>query len=323
MKHILNRRIARIDSWVDRTKVQILQTKVRIRFAACSNAMEAHVITQIIFTFVILAITSTLTFADGGNLSGGGDTQCEARLQKIQKNLAEWLNLKTKGPRLLDLGEIKFVNYIKGMRENVYTQIECTSDKVDIESIEKTCKFETKSPKTNEPLITCNTDRVDKTNDDNAYMLLHHEVAGLASMELPEGSLSKYDVISDQIAEFTGVVEVKKLGVNKRRTDVITSVSFYDAIKLKQLLILSKYNLPTKTVYHKKGVEKINMSIPEGAFVNVVGFSEEACALTLSYNKTRFEVRQEFRQFGINPETGKKLFFPCDSLPPSFGIYQY
>lgn len=310
-------------------------------FCQLSNVMEMLMIMQMILTLVTLTITSTLAFADcnmkdyntsnlilaGGNFSGGGDTQCEARLQKIQKNLAEWLNLETEGPRSLELGRIELEKYLTGMCEFVYTQIECTSDKVDVDDIEKTCKFEMKSPKTNMPLITCNIDRVDKTNDNNAYMLLHHEVAGLASLELPKGSQSRYDVVSDQIAEYTITFQETKLGVKKRKKNVLTPVSFYDARNVKKLLVLSDYTLPTETIYLEDGIKQINKTIPAGEFVNVDKSNENNCTLQLSYKKTHFEVKlHQKRRWGqsvhkIDPEI---ISIECDEdLPSHFGIYQY
>lgn len=166
-------------------------------------------------TFVILTISSTLAFA-GGNLSGGGDTQCEKRINDIQVDLAAWLQLNEGGPHDLNLHGLKFEAYRNGMAKFAFTEPECTSEVVSVVGTEKTCKFETTSPISGRPRITCNTDRFNKTEDYKQYQLIHHEIAGLAGLEMPNGSKSRYDVVSDQISDFLESVTVKKLAVAKQ-----------------------------------------------------------------------------------------------------------
>ena len=177
-------------------------------------------------TFFMLIITSTVFFAQnlsaGGNFSGGGDTECEARIQKIQGELKEWLDLESDGPQLLNLNKVSFTlpHYLTQMKLSVDTQVVCTSDKVFIGGVEKTCKFETENNQTKGPLITCNTSRFKETEAPAKYELIHHEIAGLAGLELPRGSKSKsrYDIVSDQISEYTEYIQVLKLGPKKVNT---------------------------------------------------------------------------------------------------------
>jgi hypothetical protein len=153
----------------------------------------------------------------GGVDSGGGDTQCEARIKEIQNDIGRWLKLSNGGPRDLDLHGLNYADYIEGMTYFVYTEPECTSNLVHVEGTEKTCKFEATSPISGRPRITCNTDRFNKTQDYKQYQLIHHEIAGLAGLELPSGSNSRYDVVSDQISDFLEEVTVKKLAVKKKK----------------------------------------------------------------------------------------------------------
>lgn len=61
------------------------------------KSLSAYFITS---TLSLLSLTAV---AGGHGISGGGDTECEARIHEIQNELARWLNVKKDGPRPLNL----------------------------------------------------------------------------------------------------------------------------------------------------------------------------------------------------------------------------
>jgi len=91
------------------------------------------------------------------------------------------------------------------------TDIECVHHPIKVQGHEKVCRFDDESG----PKITCYYEGFldQKTmSEEGQYRLIHHEYAGLAGPELPDGPQSTYP-ISDQIAGSLQFQIVKKLVV--------------------------------------------------------------------------------------------------------------
>lgn len=151
--------------------------------------------------------------AKGGVATGGGDL-CENRIKTIRDDLKTWIT--SGGSESLDLPT--------GMEQNQYVEsmlgaisaakIRCVTKgdsgfPVQVNGIPKACRFDRSS---REALITCDANKFMFLNDSQQYVLVHHEYAGIANIEVPNGSDSDYTV-SNQISDFLIETSVKKLAV--------------------------------------------------------------------------------------------------------------
>ncbi len=75
----------------------------------------------------------------------------------------------------------------------------------------KTCRFD-KTEETSD--ITCDMNKLEATSESNQYVLIHHEFAGLAEIEPPDGESPDYQV-SNQISGFLESRVIKMLAVKK------------------------------------------------------------------------------------------------------------
>ena len=90
------------------------------------------------------------------------------------------------------------------------SKVSCIDTPVSIDTSEKTCKNTIESDGSMQ--IVCNNQRFMQTSDNDRYVLVHHEYAGLAGFEENSGSESSYG-ISNQITGFLTEQTVKRLAV--------------------------------------------------------------------------------------------------------------
>lgn len=183
---------------------------------------------KILLTAMLLL--SQMSFA-GGESVGGGDL-CENRIQEIRDDISIWINKG--GPKDLEKLPISTEEY--SMRMQTYlavsknidgslkpvAHIECTRNMVDVEKVEKVCRFEKAT--TNNKII-CDYDKFMNSSVDEQYRLIHHEYAGLAGLENPNGGQSTY-FISNQLTSFLQVQIVRKLALKKQKP-----ATKYEALK--------------------------------------------------------------------------------------------
>lgn len=148
-------------------------------------------------SLVILMALSISSSAFAGREGGGGDASCEDRFKIVRDDLKKWIS--NGGSAGLNLPENVTLNqYNTSMLDNIgRAQVSCTDDAVKIGKADKTCKFFWDD--SGVPQILCNrTLFVKETKEDAQYVQVHHEYAGLAGLEVPDGEDSKYP-ISNQI----------------------------------------------------------------------------------------------------------------------------
>ena len=151
---------------------------------------------------LLLNLIMTISFAQakvGSEGVGGGDV-CENRIKIVRDDIQNWI--KDGGVSKLDLTKsVRATEYSKGMLSYIErTKVRCVSDgdigfPVSVEGVPKVCRFE-KNEMTS--IITCDYNKFLATSQSNQYLLIHHEYAGLADVEIPNGSDSDYS-ISNQI----------------------------------------------------------------------------------------------------------------------------
>ncbi|MDG0817191.1 hypothetical protein [Bdellovibrio svalbardensis] len=153
-----------------------------------------------------------LTKSMGGMNSGGGDL-CEDRIQVIREDLRKWI--LDGGPNGLKLpGGLTVAQYSDQMMAQIDSaKISCVGPNdrgfpIMIGKTPKVCRFD----QADRGSITCDLSKFNATNESDQYVLIHHEYAGLAQIELPDQADSKYDT-SNQISGFLEDVTIKKLVV--------------------------------------------------------------------------------------------------------------
>ena len=161
-------------------------------------------------------------FRIAGREGGGGDVSCEDRFKIIRDDIKKWIS--DGGSAALTLPpDVTSQQYDAAMLENIgRAQVSCTDEPVKIGKAEKTCKFFWDD--SNAPNILCNrTLFVKETKGDDQYVQVHHEYAGLANLEAPDGEGSKYP-ISNQITEFFENKVSRHLAVKGKGKLVSTAV---------------------------------------------------------------------------------------------------
>jgi len=183
-------------------------------------------LTILVISIFILSFSSTLSFAQvgGGN---GGDT-CENRFNTIRENISSWIKAGNYQELVFNENESS-ERYKKLMLTAIDSAtVSCTTDKVIVNGVEKTCKNE-KTISGTSMSILCNYDRflnphhdpefTQKEEEDSQYILVHHELAGLADFEVNFGKKSDYH-LSNQISKKLEFLLVKKLPIEPQNTGI-------------------------------------------------------------------------------------------------------
>jgi hypothetical protein len=145
---------------------------------------------------------------------GGGDP-CEDKIKEVRDDIQSWINKG--GPAGLDLDNgLTVIGYSEKMSKQISSaKIRCVGPGNDaypvlVYGTPKVCQFQKGLLKS--ATITCDRDAFLKLKDDSQYMLVHHEYAGLADIEIPNRDDSDY-YVSDQITSYLVDTIVKRLAV--------------------------------------------------------------------------------------------------------------
>jgi hypothetical protein len=101
-------------------------------------------------------------------------------------------------------------------KQMAHAQLSCTDSVILVSGVEKTCK--NFSDENGESKILCNAKRFLETSDEDQYVLVHHEYAGLSGFEVNDGADSQYQ-LSNQITGYLQNQVVKKLAVLPNNSD--------------------------------------------------------------------------------------------------------
>jgi hypothetical protein len=148
--------------------------------------------------------------ADPGPGGGNGGDTCENHFKVIRDDLRSWI--VAGGPSGLELPTgVNLSLYSSRMLTQITNaQVSCVDKKVKIGGAEKTCKNFVDSA--GQAQIVCNRKRFMDNNEDQKYVLVHHEYAGLAGFETSHKGSSKY-ALSNQITSYLQNTVVKRLVV--------------------------------------------------------------------------------------------------------------
>ena len=165
-------------------------------------------------TTLIISSTSVLAKV-GTETGGGGGDASEGRVHEIRSDILKWINNEgAKG--LIFPSDISYNEYSSKMIDILKPQkviIGFTDEKVIFHNSEKTCKSFIDNYSA-EMHILCNISRFGQTSDSEQYKLIHHEYAGLVSLEKNDGAASDYK-LSSQLTEYLSYEKVLKLAIKK------------------------------------------------------------------------------------------------------------
>jgi hypothetical protein len=163
---------------------------------------------------VITLLSFSGSFAVAAHDQGGGGDLCEDRIKIVRDDIAKWIH--DGGPEALVLpAGITLKEYSSSMLSQIdVAQIRCVGAgdvgyPVNVGQTPKACRFD-RSPDLSQ--ITCDYAKFSLISESDQYVLIHHELAGLAGIEIPKGPDSNYDV-SNQISGYLQDTTVKKLVV--------------------------------------------------------------------------------------------------------------
>jgi hypothetical protein len=141
---------------------------------------------------------------DHGN---GGDI-CEQRFHEVAEDLRSWI--ADGGAENLDFPvTISYGNYRQSMLDKINAaQVSCVDEYVFIGAAEKTCINFTDAK--GALRIQCNKERFMTTSQNDQYVLVHHEYAGLAGFETNNGEASSY-VLSKQLGAYLNDQIIRKV----------------------------------------------------------------------------------------------------------------
>jgi len=162
--------------------------------------------------FMNLANAATSPTDRAGN---GGDI-CEDQFKIVRDDIQSWI--AAGGPQGLRFNEGRSLQRYNSLMPQMIAnaRVSCTEQIIQVGNAEKTCtNFQ--DPHLG-PQIVCNAHRFLSTSESAQYILVHHEYAGLAGLEMNKGPDSDYS-ISNQISEYLEDRVTKKLAIKKPAPD--------------------------------------------------------------------------------------------------------
>ena len=155
---------------------------------------------------------STIAFSGAGEGATNGGDICENKISSIILDIESWI--QNGGSKNLTFEiDLDQESYNQKMLEAINSKptVKCQKDILSLGSAEKTCLNTIVGEKTE---ILCNLDRINDLSIEDQYKIIHHEVAGLAGIEVSEGEQSEY-FYSNQVTSSLEVQMVKKLAIKK------------------------------------------------------------------------------------------------------------
>lgn len=173
--------------------------------------MKNTLIRKIIFYVCgLLTVVQFHSHANAGQNGNGGD-YCEDQIKIIRDDISEWIKKGGAGALNLPSG-LSLSDYIEEMTNAISSvSISCGDEEIEVDGIPKTCKnFRDDFGRSQ---IACNANRFKNTDDDGRYILIHHELAGIAGFEVTDPIDGSVYPLSNQLAAFLELRVTKRLVV--------------------------------------------------------------------------------------------------------------
>lgn len=167
---------------------------------------------KIIFLSFIMSMS--LAHAKIGSEGVGGGDLCEDRIKIVRDDIKVWI--KAGGPVGLTLpAGMSVDDYSSSMLLQIEkAKVRCVSAgdegfPVSVVGMAKVCRFDINA---DQSMITCDYNKFQAMKGGDQYLLVHHEYAGLAQVEIPNESDSDYSV-SNQLSAYLVNERVRKLSI--------------------------------------------------------------------------------------------------------------
>ncbi len=186
---------------------------------------KQNVVFGALISMALAGSISAAFAAEGGHSGGGGDI-CEDRIKVIRDDLKSWIHKGGAQGLALSSG-MSIDQYSSLMSDQIKSaQIKCVGSSdidypVTINGTPKVCKF---SSSAKGAQITCDYVKFLATSESDQYVLIHHEYAGLAGIEVPNKDDSHYE-ISNQISGYLEDRVMKRLAVKAGPADIAASLT--------------------------------------------------------------------------------------------------
>jgi hypothetical protein len=183
------------------------------------------------------------SLALSGDKGNGGDI-CENKIDIIASDIERWIH--EEGHISLKLSEgITHTAYMGKMLDAIkVSKVTCIDKVITVENKEKICVNFIDS--SNTPLIVCNREKILNSETNDKYRLIHHELAGVAGLEVGAINGSSNYSISNQITAFLEKELVTRLSVASTDSERLTyinsrgikNISKGSTYQLKSLLVI-------------------------------------------------------------------------------------
>lgn len=185
-------------------------------------AKSVGLIAVIFFTSVLYFNTAQAQSSGGTNGGGGGDP-CENKIKTIRKDIKKWII----DDRHFDVPRLPFrishQRYSRKMLAGVNFKVSCVQKgdpgfPVLVFGQPKVCRFDYfENSKKIFKKVTCDYNKFMATSAQEQYKLIHHEIAGLAQLELPNKDESKYE-LTNMIMKYFKIIKTKQPSESPCRT---------------------------------------------------------------------------------------------------------
>ena len=148
-------------------------------------------------TAVNLCLSSSFATA-GEGATNGGDI-CENKLSSIVLDIEGWIQ-NNGGKQLSFTNGLTSEEYKSKMLEAIEGNpiIKCQTEELLFGSAEKTCLNTSNNGNAE---IVCNLKRIESSNIEEKYRIIHHEIAGLAGIEVNETESSDYFLLQSNYSK--------------------------------------------------------------------------------------------------------------------------
>jgi hypothetical protein len=183
------------------------------------------------FIFALALLGSFYAYA-GADSGGGGDV-CEDQIKVVRYRIQEWLKASSATGIILPYGTDAADFTKKMLQATSDAKIRCVGEgdpgfPVEYKGTPKVCRFDKTG---SESTVTCDFKNILAMKEQELIIQIHHEYAGLAGFELPDGGDSKYDITNQAAIALTddntyaSVLECDAIGKAQKHISLLGQLS--------------------------------------------------------------------------------------------------
>jgi hypothetical protein len=227
-----------------------------------------------------------------GDKGNGGDI-CEQKIREISEDIERWIG--EEGHLSLKLEDsVTIADYEEKMTTAIReTQVTCISKPIMVENKEKMCvNFITDE---SIPMMICNSKQLLEKDINDQYLIVHHELAGVAGLESGSADGTSNYSLSNQITAFLEREIVTRLAVkDPQGNGPFTRLELSKAFRNISGCIETEYN--QSRMRHLEAAKKIALRDEMELFEAVQIYNQISC---ISFDYTTLEVVESFLESDV------------------------